>query len=200
MTSIVVTLGTLAVGRGLAQTIAPEPVFGFPDVVEEFGSGLFLAIPYLMWVAAAVCGLAMFALNRMPVGRHLVAVGVNRRAAFLTGLRVKRVEVTLYTLTALAAAVAGIMLVARFGSAPSSSLGAGLELTVLTAVLLGGVPFNGGKGALWRVIVGVVLLGILRNGTTMMNVTPESSNIITGAVLVVAAGLEIMRHRLRSRS
>jgi len=193
---IVVTLGTLAIGRGIAQVFAVNPIFDFPEPVVAFGAGSTLEIPNLVWIAIAVVVLGMIVLNRLPYGKHLIAVGVNERAAYLAGLRVKMIKLSLYVATGLGAAIAGIMLAARFNSAPGGTLGVGTELFVLTAVLLGGVPFTGGQGAIWRVVIGVLLLGILRNGMVLLNFSSESAQIVLGSVLIIAAALELVRQRL----
>lgn len=193
---IVVTLGTLAIGRGVAQVLSSNPVYQFPDSLVNFGAGVSLGIPNLVWIAIVAIILGMAVLNLVPFGKHLVAVGVNPRAAYLAGLRVKTIKLSLYVATALSAAIAGMMLAARFNSAPGGSLGVGTELLVLTAVLLGGVPFTGGRGAIWRVVVGVLLLGILQNGLLLLNVSSEAAQILLGTVLIVAAGLELIRQKL----
>ncbi len=193
---IVVTLGTLAVGRGIAQVLAGNPIFEFPESVVEFGAGSLLEVPNLVWVAVVITLVGMLVLNLLPFGKHLVAIGVNERAAYLVGLRVKLIKLSLYVGTALGAAVAGMMLAARFNSAPGGTLGVGTELIVLTAVLLGGVPFSGGRGALWRVVIGVLLLGILRNGLVLLNFSSEAAQIALGTVLIVAAALELIRQRV----
>jgi ribose transport system permease protein len=176
--------------------LAGNPIFEFPESVVDFGAGSFLEIPNLVWVAVASTLLGMVVLNLLPFGKHVVAVGVNERAAYLAGLRVKFIKLSLYVATAVGAAVAGMMLAARFNSAPGGTLGVGTELIVLTAVLLGGVPFSGGRGALWRVVIGVLLLGILRNGLVLLNFSSEAAQIALGAVLIVAAALELIRQRM----
>lgn len=200
LSPIVVTLGMLAAGRGLAQFLAPGSVFGFPEPVSSFGTGKLFGVSYLVIIALAAIAVAMIIMNSLPFGRHVIAVGVNARAAFLSGIPVKRLVFLLYLAIGLLASVAGLLTVARLDSAPSGTLGAGFEISVLTAVLLGGIPFNGGRGALWRVVLGVWLMGILANGITLMNVGPEVSGMLTGAVLVLAAGLEGLRFWVRRRS
>ena len=194
---IVVTLGLLAFGRGLAQFLAPDSVYGFPEPIQELGSGSLLGVSYLVWIAALGCASVMVVMSRLPAGRHITAVGVNRRAAYLAGIRVKPIVFGLYLGVGLSAAIAGILTAARLDSAPAGTLGQGFEITVLTAVLLGGIPFNGGRGAIWRVLVGVWLMGVLRNGITLMNIGPEVASMLTGGVLVLAAGLEASRRLLR---
>ena len=194
---IVVTLGGLAVARGLAQYLGQSSIFGFPDPFVDFGSGDIHGIPYLVIVAAVMCIASMLAASWLPAGRWIVSIGVNPRAAFLVGVPVKLTVAMLYVLTGLSVGIAGLLQIARLDSAPSGTLGAGFEVVILTAVLLGGIPFNGGKGSIWRVLVGVWLIGVLRNGLTLLNVGTELSSIITGSVLVLAAALEAARLYIR---
>ena len=199
LSPIVVTLGMLAAGRGLAQFLAPGSIFGFPEPVSSFGSGELFGVSYLVILAVVAVVVAMVVMNKLPFGRHVIAVGVNPRAAFLTGISVRRLVFVLYLVVGLLASVAGLLTVARLDSAPSGTLGAGFEISVLTAVLLGGIPFTGGRGAIWRVVLGVWLMGILANGITLLNVGPEVSGILTGAVLVLAAALEGLRFWVRKK-
>ncbi|MFE4663939.1 ABC transporter permease [Streptomyces sp. NPDC056716] len=197
---IVVTLGLLAAGRGVALFLAPQSVFGFPQGVIAFGSDRVGGVSYLVMVAVVVTIVTMIVFNRLPVGKHIVAIGVNKRAAYLNGIHVKRITLGLYAATGVAAATAGLLQVARLNSAPSATLGSGFEVTILTAVLLAGIPAEGGRGAIWRVLVAAWLIAVLGNGLTLMNVGVEMSGIITGAVLVAAAGLEAVRRKIRSSS
>lgn len=196
MSPIIVTLGGLTLMRGISQWLSPNPLFGFPDAFTYMGYGRVWGLPVLTWILLAVliCGLAV--MRFLPIGRHAVAVGVNERAAYLTGVRVKLTVVLLYGAVGFAAALAGLMSIARINSAPSGTLGVGMELAVLTAVLLGGVSFTGGKGSLLRVALGVWLLGMLSNGLILMNMPSEASLMVTGFVLILAAGLDVLRRRL----
>lgn len=197
LSPIVVTLGGLAAARGLAQYVAHGDVFGFPEAFSDFGSGSVMEVPNLVVVAALICAASMLGASWLPAGRWVISIGVNPRAAFLVGVPVKATVAVLYALTGLAVSVAALLEIARLDSAPSGSLGSGFEVRILTAVLLGGIPFNGGKGSIWRVLVGVWIIGILRNGLTLLNVGTELSGIITGAVLVLAAALEALRLYIR---
>lgn len=192
LSPIVVTLGGLAGGRAVAQYLSPDQVYGFPPAVGDFAVSEFLGISYIGWVAVAICIVALAVMALLPVGRKIQAIGVNSRAAFLVGLRVKPTIVALYALVGLAVGLAGILQIARLDSAPSGTLGVGFEVTVLTAILLGGIPFTGGKGSLWRVLLGVWLLAVLKNGLTLLNYGPEIAGMVTGAVLVLAAGLQAL--------
>ncbi len=195
MSPIIVTLGGLTLMRGLAQWLAPNPLFGFPESFAKLGYERWLGIPYLTWIMIVVLLVGVLVMRFLPVGRRIIAIGINERAAYLVGVRVKLTGLLLYVAVGLATSVAALMSIARINSAPSGTLGVGVELTVLTAILLGGIPFTGGKGSVLRVALALWLLGMLSNGLILMNVPTELSLMITGAVLVFAAGLDLIRTR-----
>jgi ribose/xylose/arabinose/galactoside ABC-type transport system permease subunit len=190
LSPIIVTLGALTAVRGLAITVAPDPVFGFGSGFRALGGDELLGVPYLVLIAAAVFLLGGAVMAKMPVGRHVYAVGVNEEAAYLSGVRVRRIGFLLFVATGAAAGLAGVMLAARLGSAPSGALGVGFELDVLTAVILGGVAFSGGRGTIAGVLLGVLFLGVLQNGLTLENVPAATALMVKGAALAIAAGLD----------
>ncbi|MBZ9772359.1 ABC transporter permease [Mesorhizobium sp. CO1-1-8] len=195
MSPIIVTLGGLTLMRGVAQWLSPNPLFGFPEAFSYMGYGRVLGLPILTWILILVLLTGLAVARFTTIGRHAVAIGVNERASYLVGIRVKLTITLLYAAVGFSSALAGLMTIARINSAPSGTLGVGMELSVLTAVLLGGVPFRGGKGSLVRVALGVWLLGMLSNGLILLNVQTEASLMITGLVLILAAGLDLLRSR-----
>ncbi len=195
MSPIIVTLGALTLIRGVAQWLAPNPVFGFPEDFLIVGYERILGLPMLTWIMLSVISIGIVTMVLLPIGPQIIALGVNKRAAFLVGLRVKAIGIGLYAVTGFFVAIAALMSISRINSAPSGTLGVGVELSVLTAVLLAGVPFAGGKGSILRVVLGVWLLGMLSNGLILMNVPTELSLMITGLVLIIAAGLDVLRNR-----
>ncbi|WP_440711762.1 ABC transporter permease [Herbiconiux sp. YIM B11900] len=199
LSPIVVTLGGLAGGRALALFLAPDSIFGFPEPVIGFANTSVLGVSAIGWVAIIVAALTLFVMGALPFGRHVQAIGVNPRAAFLVGIRVKSTVVLLYAAVGLAVGIAALLQISRLDSAPSGTLGVGFEVTVLTAILLGGVPFTGGRGSLWRVLVGVWLLAVLRNGLTLLNYGPEAAGVLTGLVLIVAAALQALSLWVRKK-
>lgn len=200
MSPLVVTLGMMAVLRGAAVTAAPRGLNDFPASFGQVGSGDLFGLSYLVWVAIAAVVLGMVVMNWLPAGKHVIAIGTNPRAAFLNGIKVRRTVFILYALVGLACGAAGVLTIARFGSAPAGTLGLGFEVTVLTAVLLGSIPFTGGRGSLWRVVVAVWLMGILQNGITLLNFGSQVADLLSGVVLIIAAGLEALRAYLNKRS
>ncbi len=187
---IIVTLGMLGAVRGFTEWIAPNPVYGFNQGFVNFGTLNFLGVPYLGWLTILILLMTGGVLAFMPIGRHIFALGVNHEAAYLSGVRVRRVGFALYVATGAGAALAGVMLAAQLNSAPSGSLGVGFELDVLTAVLLGGVAFDGGRGSIRGVVLGVAFLAILKNGLTIVNAPAAIALFIQGLALVFAASLD----------
>ncbi|MCU1551959.1 MAG: rbsC [Glaciihabitans sp.] len=196
---IVVTLGGLIAARGIAIAIAPTAIYGFPNEFADLGSGTLGGLYYISLIALVIAAVAIVVMAATPFGKHVISIGVNPRASFLVGIRVKRTIFLLYLLTGVAVAIGALLLISRLDSAPSGSLGVGYETTILTAVLLGGVPFAGGRGNMWRVLLGVWFLAVLQNGLTLMNVDPQLNQIISGSVLVLAAGLQVLQSYLRKR-
>lgn len=190
LSPIVVTLGGLTGLRGLALALAPFPVFGFPEQFVQFGAGSIVGVPYVVIVAALVVALGAWALTFAPLGRHALAIGVNDQVAYVAGINVRLTVWGAYLLTGLAAGVAGLIYAAQYDSSPSGAVGVGFELDVLTAVMLGGVAFDGGRGTIRGVVLGVLFLAMLQNGLALLNVPAAISFVIKGLALVVAAGLD----------
>jgi ribose/xylose/arabinose/galactoside ABC-type transport system permease subunit len=186
---IIVTLGGLTALRGIANQITgglPEGSFGtgFANV----GQGEVAGIPNPVLYCAGAFLLGAFFLYQTSWGRHTRALGVNVQTTFLAGIDPRRLPLVLYVVTALAAAFSGIIQMSRLDSA-SPSLQSGFEIDVLTAVLLGGVAFGGGAGSLLGVLLGVLFLGVLGNVLILNDVSPFWFQIVSGGVLVLAAGL-----------
>jgi rhamnose transport system permease protein len=204
--SLAVTIGTLAMFRGLAFVIlGDQAVTDFPTQYLDLGQGSFAGtqIPnptILFVVLAVVFGVT---LHRTAVGRSIFAIGANDEAARFAGLRVKRIKFWLFVVSGAVAALAGVVYTMRFGSARGDNA-TGLELSVVACVLLGGVSIFGGRGHLLGVIVAVFLLGALRNALTLNDVSSDALTIVTGGLLLLSVlGPSItarVREALRRRS
>jgi ribose/xylose/arabinose/galactoside ABC-type transport system permease subunit len=190
LSAIIVTLGTLAAIRGMAQIIAPDPLYGFPESFINLGTAEVVGVPVLVIIAIVFVAAGAIILNWTAIGRHILATGGNPEAASVSGVNTTRIGSWLFIATGAAAGVAGIMLAARVGSTPSATAGEGLEMAVLTAALLGGVAFTGGRGTIRGVVLGVLFLALLQNGLTILNVQPQWSLAAQGTVLVLAAVAE----------
>jgi rhamnose transport system permease protein len=197
--SLVVTLGTLALYRGLALGIlGSKGVTGFPDWFTTFGFGTVPGIP-VPWPALIFVALAVvlgLVLHATWIGRYVFAIGKNAAAARFSGVPVARAKLLLFVLSGTIAALAGVILTARFASA-RADIGQGLTLTVVTIVLLGGVNIFGGRGTIPGVVLAALTLAVLGNVLRLTNVSAEIQSIAVGLLLVVSVVLPNLAHLFR---
>src|SRR4051794_12033296 len=186
--SLAVTIGTLALYRGLAFVVLGDSaVADFPFNFTGWATGTIgngpipnVLIPLI--ILAIIFGVILHA---TPIGRSLYAIGANAQAAHFSGIRVGRTKFWLYVASGAVSGLAGVLWTLRYSSARADN-GAGLELAVVAAVLLGGVSIFGGKGTLPGVLAGVVLLASLQNALRLEDVSGQAVNIVTGALLVLS--------------
>jgi ribose transport system permease protein len=193
--AIITTLGTLSVFRGIARLSSngqTEMVSGF----TVLGSDTTLAIPNAVIVLAVVAVVFYFLMRYSVFGRSVYAIGSNPQAARLSGIGLRRNLFTAFAVTGLLAAVAGLILTSQLRAA-SPIAGLGLELSVVAAVLLGGASLDGGRGTVIGTILGVLILGTLTNGLTILGISSFWQEIANGVVLIVAVGLDQLRLRFR---
>jgi ribose/xylose/arabinose/galactoside ABC-type transport system permease subunit len=193
--TIIVTLGSLTAIRGVAISASDTTPTGFGDTFAKLGNGSIVGVPVPIVIAGAAFLLAGLFLRYSVYGRHVYAIGVNKEAAFLSGISIRKIPFVLFAVTGIAAGLGGVMLASRIDAAPGGSIGNGFELDVLTAVLLGGVAFDGGRGKIFGVLLGVAFLAILQNGLTLLNVPSTTALIVKGGVLIAAAALEFASAR-----
>jgi ribose transport system permease protein len=127
----------------------------------------------------------------------MTAVGADRKAAHTMGVAVRKIVLTLYVCSGIAAGLAGLIVTSQVDAA-TLSIGQGMELRVITAVMLGGVAFTGGRGSLVGVLFGVGFIGVLTNGLILLNINQFWSNVVIGLALVAAAALDVLYRRLES--
>jgi rhamnose transport system permease protein len=186
--SLAVTIGTMAAYRGIAQIVlGSNSVTDFPQNYLNFGAGriagTFIPDAAIPWLVLAV--LAVVVLHATGFGRSVFAVGASQEAARFAGLRVKRIKLSLFVATGLISSLTGVFWVLHYASATYTNA-TGLELSVVAAVLLGGVDFDGGRGTLGGAIAGVFLLGTLQNVMSLVNVSAQSQTVVTGILLVIS--------------
>jgi rhamnose transport system permease protein len=185
--SLAVTIGTLALFRGLAfVVIGDESVTDFPTTWTDraFGNfaGTFIPNTIVLFAVLAV-GFAVL-LHATPFGRSVFAIGANEEAAYFAGLRVKRIKLVLFVLSGTVAALAGIVISLR-NSTAAANVGQGFELTAITAVLLGGVSIFGGRGSVVGVILALFLLGGIQKALQLSeSISSYWIQIVTGALLI----------------
>jgi rhamnose transport system permease protein len=185
--SLAVTIGTLALFRGLAfVVIGDDSVTDFPTVWTDRAIGNFAgtAIPNVIVLFAILAALFAVLLHFTPFGRSVYAIGANEEAAFFSGLRVKRIKLALFVLSGAVAALAGVVISLR-NSTAAANVGVGFELTVVTAVLLGGVSIFGGRGTIGGVILALLLLGGIQKALLLSeSISSYWIQIVTGVLLV----------------
>ncbi len=184
--SLVVTVGTLGLYRGLAYVVlGDQAISNFPAAFTAFGFGTIpgTLIPWTLVVFVLLALVFMVLLHRSWIGRQIYAVGNSKEAARFAGIRVAQLKLALFVLSGLFAALAGIIFTARFSSArPDNALG--FELDVVTIVLLGGVNIFGGRGTLVGVILSLFVIGAVRNALGLANVSGDIQNIVIGMLLI----------------
>ncbi|NEB94637.1 substrate-binding domain-containing protein [Streptomyces bauhiniae] len=190
----IATLAMLSVARGLSLVISGGVPIAFPASVSHLGDTLggWLPAPVLVMVAMGL--IAALVLGRTYIGRSMYAIGGNEEAARLSGLRVNRQKLAIYALSGVFAAVAGIVLAARLGSAQPQAAD-GYELDAIAAVVIGGASLAGGTGKASGTFVGALILAVLRNGLNLLNVSAFWQQVVIGVVIALAVLLDAVRRK-----
>ena len=184
---IVATLSLMVAGRGIALLIANEQLKSVIDPnLLAIGRDSLLGVPYSVIIAAVLVLLVALLVNRTTFGKQLIAIGGSRRAAELSGLPVKRILLLVYVLCAVLAAIAGIIGTARLGASVPSTLGNLIELSAITAVVVGGTPLTGGQVKVAGTVAGALLLQFISATLNQHNV-PDAFSQITQAVIILFA-------------
>ncbi|MFD1716025.1 ABC transporter permease [Amnibacterium flavum] len=192
---LVATLASSIVIGGLAFLLTQGRLINVTDeAFRAIGTGRFLGI-YLqtfIWIGfAIVCGLI---LAFTALGRHIYAVGGNAEAARLSGVRVTTVRTAAYALSGLAAGIAGVLSASQVATG-QANVGASLALGSVAAIVVGGTSMLGGEGAVWRTVLGVLLLALISNGFNLMQVDPMFQQIVEGVIILLAVGVDAWARR-----
>jgi ribose transport system permease protein len=197
----IITLGTMAIFRGVAFVITKgQSIGGFPQVFRdmvraEVGNGLSL-VPLAVMVLVTVAGGVY--LTRMAAGRRIYAVGGNELAARYSGIRVERVKLSVFLFAGLTAGVAAVLSLGYYGSATSGD-GQGYELNVIAAAVVGGASLSGGKGTALGALLGALVIQMISSGIVILGIDQNYSQIIIGAVVIVAVLLDQFNRWLAER-
>jgi ribose transport system permease protein len=191
----IATVGTYTALRGAAYLAANgTTVINSSISFAWVGNDSVWTIPWLVIIALLVILASAFVLHRTVLGVHVYAVGGNIQAARLTGIPVSLVLLFVYGVSGLLSGLAGVMSASRLYSA-SGKLGEGFELDAIAAVILGGTSFSGGTGTVFGTLIGALIIAVLNNGLTLMNVSFFWQLVIKGLVIVLAATLDKLRTR-----
>lgn len=202
----IATLGMLYVARGVAglrnngstfPNLIGRPEYGntgFPIL----GAGDFLGINYSIWIMAAFALVAYIVTSRLPFGRHVYAIGGNERAAELSGVRVNRTKLIVYSISGFCAAMVGLIIASQLVAAHPAT-GDSFELNAIAAVVLGGTSLAGGRGSIGGTLIGAFVIGVLGDGLVRMGVSSFWQQVIKGAVIVFAVIIDQVQARMQER-
>lgn len=196
--AIIVTIGTLAVFHGVALGISGAKAFPLPEPLYPLGQGYIGPVPAQLIIFLAITAVLAFVLGRTRFGRVISAIGYNETAARFAGLRTDRTKLLVYALSGLLSGLAAVIFIARVSSARENA-GQGLELDAVTIAVLGGASIYGGKGTILGTLLGVLIVGFLRNGMTLGYVAFEVQNIFVGVILIVAVTINELLRRYQQR-
>ncbi|RFU49749.1 ABC transporter permease [Paraburkholderia sp. DHOC27] len=195
--TFITTLGLFTALRGAANLITGGyPLATFPGWFDFVGNGALLGLPFPAFVFVAVVLIMHFVMSYTTFGRAVYAVGGNPEAARLSGIKVSWIKTATLMLTGGLAALSGILIASQIGSGTGTTA-TGMELDVIAATIIGGTSLFGGKGRIWGTFIGVLFLGIIGNGMTLLNVSEYWQYVVRGALIVAAVMLSQVTERRR---
>ena len=197
--ALITTLAMLAILRGLAQVIAGGQTLLLPDFGGIGNARPLFDIPAPVFIFIGVMIVSSLIMRYTIYGRSMYAIGANPVAARLAGIKTKRAIFMGFIFSGLAVVLGGLILVSQLGAA-SPQAATGLELTVVTAVILGGASLAGGRGSILGTLLGVMILGVMNNGMTLMNIDSFWQQVAQGCLLLFAVGFDQLRLRLTGKS
>lgn len=198
ISSFIVTLGMLSIARGIGLLITGGMPISTPSSISFIGQGRLGPLPINVLLLIILAVLFQFVLTMSVIGRRVQAVGDSRVASFLSGIPVARTKIFIFMLAGAMAAMAGIVRMSALSVAEANA-GQGQELDIIAAVVIGGTSLSGGRGSVIGALLGACLLGIIRNAFVMLHLSPFFQTMSIGLVIVLAALLDQIRLRQRSR-
>jgi ribose/xylose/arabinose/galactoside ABC-type transport system permease subunit len=195
--SIIVTIGTMSILRGVVYLISGGRMVAYPrqPAFDYFGPArLGGVMPMAVVIMLAVYLVLGFVLSRLRYGRHVYSTGSNPQSTLLAGIRVNRILVSVFMLSGLCAALSGILLTSLLG-AGMAQVGIGREIDIIAATILGGASVKGGRGNLLGTILGVLIIGVVGNALTQLGLITFWQDIFKGAILILAVYFDQLRQR-----
>ena len=191
--SFITTLAALSAFRGVAFMFNNgSPVFQVSPMLEPIFYGSLFGIPLPLFYVAVLYGLGYWFLRYTPLGRSIYAVGGNPNAARLSGIDVQRTQLFAFMMAGFAAALGAVLMAARLNSG-SPNYGVGLELSAIAAAVIGGASLAGGRGNILNTVIGAMTIVIVQNGLNLNAVPTSAQNVIVGAIIVLAVGVDMWR-------
>lgn len=190
----IATLGTMTLLRGATLVYTQGKPISTSNaeaatIFGKIGKGFFLGIPIPVYIMVIIFAIAYYILRYMRIGRYIYSLGSNEEATIYSGIKVDRVKIFVYAVAGLLAALAGILVTARLGSAQPTA-GEGYELDAIAAVVLGGTSMAGGVGTIFGTAIGALIIGILNNALNLMQVPSYYQGVAKGIVILIAVLLD----------
>lgn len=202
MPAFIVTMGAMLIWRGVAlEWVDGAGLYGVPESLSALGANYLgdpktsdFAMPYAVIMLIVLYAAAWFILRKTKFGTHVYAIGDNEKASKLSGIKVDRTRIIIYTISGIMCALASIVVIGRMnGSTPI--VGQSYELEAIAGVAIGGAAMSGGSGTIWGTLIGVIMVQVIRNGMNMLGLSPYYQQIIIGAIIIFAVGIDCFRRR-----
>ena len=193
----IVTLATMTIFRGLTLVYMDgRPISGPKDdfAFQFLGKGQVFGIPFQVILFLIVYIVLSTLLNKTSHGRKIFAVGGNEKASFISGIKIDKIKVLVYVISALMAVISGLVLTSRLNSAQPTA-GSAYEMDAIAAVVLGGTSMTGGSGSLTGTLIGILILGVLNNGLNLLGVSSFYQQIVKGVVILIAVLIDRKRNK-----
>lgn len=197
--AFIMTLGTNTILRGVIMLYNNgKPVLNLSEQYQAIGSGYLGKIPIPVIILIAVLLLGWFILNKTRFGRHVLAVGGNEQAARVSGINTKLVKITVYIMSGIFSAIAGMIISARV-NAGSPTLGTGYENDAIAAAVIGGTSMMGGQGSMIGTIGGILIIGVMNNGLDLLNVSSYYQQVAKGIIIIAAVLFDMLSKSRKSK-
>jgi ribose transport system permease protein len=196
---LIITLGMLTLLRGVIYIVTNgQAITGMPASFVDFGNASPVGIPMPVWIMIGAAVLGFGFLTFTVDGRHVFAIGGNKEASRAAGVKLRRIVIGAFIANGLVVGLAGVLEASFYGS-PDPTFGNGFELQVITAVIVGGVSFQGGEGGVLRAVVGALLIETVSGSVVSFGIDPNYANVFTGGILIIAVSTDQIIHRQRER-
>jgi len=200
MPALIVTLAMWEITKGVAFRVCSGcSVMFLPESMSFFGKGVIggVSVPVIIWIVVAA--IAFFVLRYTTFGRSVYAVGGNPVSAWLSGIRVNNILLGVYAIAGFLSGLSGVLITGRIMSASMNTL-LGLEIDVISAVVIGGISLFGGRGTLVGTVLGVLIIGVINNGMSVMGTDPAMIGIVKGAIIFTAVAIDTVRRKGEGRA
>jgi ribose transport system permease protein len=199
LNAFITTLGMQQIARGAVYVLTKGGSVGLASgygvpAYRFLGSGSLGEFPMIVLICTVLVIVGDLLVRKSGMARNVFFVGSNEKAAILSGIDARVVKLAVYTLTGALSGLAGVLMVSRFGTATSST-GSGVEMTVISAAVIGGASLSGGKGTVLGAVLGVILMSVISNVLVILNVSVHWQNLITGVILIIAVVFDVLSNK-----